>query len=107
MAKQHFTIVSCVTVLCTALHEGADILSRIKVRRKGLDISAQDLELSITRGESAVNALYNTIFQRLGESFAQGDREHDRESDVKDTADSLQRSQAMPCERYAYTSKVR
>ena len=80
MASQRFTVASRVIVLCSAFHEGADILSQIKVRRKGLDISAQELELSITRGESAVKAQYDTTFRRLGDFFAQGDREFNHDT---------------------------
>ena len=73
MSTQLSTVAECVATLCSAYHDGAQTLLQIKAKRKGLDISAQELELSITRAESAVNKQYGVTRKRLGDAFALGD----------------------------------
>lgn len=74
MSTQLVAVSDCVAALCSVYHEGATILHRLKIKRKGLDISAQELELSITRGESVVRDHYKRTQEHLGESFKDGDR---------------------------------
>ena len=73
MSTQTSTVADCVATLCSAYHSGAQILLQIKAKRKGLDISAQELELSITRAESVVNKQYGVTRKHLGDAFALGD----------------------------------
>lgn len=67
----------CIATLCSAYHEGASIFQQIKSKRKGLDISAQELELSITCGESLLRDQYERSYShshsQFGELFAHGD----------------------------------
>jgi len=73
MSAQLSTVAHRVTALCSAYHDGAHALAQIKAKRKGLDISAQELELSITHGESSVSNQYHATYKRFGEPFAHGD----------------------------------
>ena len=74
MSVQLVSVAECVAALCSAYHSGATLLQKIKKKRKGLNIAAQDLELSITRGEAGVRGQYELVFSRYGETFAHGDR---------------------------------
>ena len=68
------TVAERTAALCSVYHDGATLLQCIKSKRKGLDISATELELAITGAESAVRDQYERTSQRFGASYAQGDR---------------------------------
>ena len=63
--------------LCSAYRDGAKLIQQMKANdrssRKDFT-SAQELELSLNRGESAVRNQYERIHKHCGEAFAQGDR---------------------------------
>ena len=75
------SVFACVTSLCSAYHEGAELIQQIRADKNfcmtfeesPLGTSAQDLESSLKRGESAVRNHYERIHKRCGEAFAQGD----------------------------------
>lgn len=71
---QQLKVSSCISTLCSVYHEGAVLLQKIKSKRKGLDISAQELELAINSAESGVRDSFDSTYQYVGHSFAQGDR---------------------------------
>ena len=106
MSTQPSTVADCIAALCSAYHEGAQILLLIKAKRKGLDISAQELELSITRAESAVNNQYGVTCQRFGDGFALGDRKSYM-SCSKKSAHCLQDLQATPYNILLSTSRLK
>lgn len=59
------TLADSIDALCAGYRDGAAIIHEIKRKRKGLDISAQELELSVTRRDQ--------YEQELGELFVRGD----------------------------------
>ena len=75
------SVFACVASLCSAYHEGAELIQQIRAdknfcmnfQESPLGTSAQDLESSLKRGESAVRNQYERIHKRCGEAFAQGD----------------------------------
>ena len=75
------SVFACVDSLCSAYHEGAELIHQIRVdknfwmtfQESPLGASAQDLESSLKGGESAVRNQYERIRKRCGEAFAQGD----------------------------------
>ena len=75
------SVFACVAALCSAYHEGAELIQQIRAdknfcmtfQESPLGTSAQDLESSLKRGESAVRNHYERIRKRCGEAFAQGD----------------------------------
>ena len=78
-------VVSCVAAVCSAYHDGTELIHQIKERRKakkalreavGPDSTTKDLELSLARGQDVVRSQYERDFRRLGEAFAVGDRKH-------------------------------
>ncbi|KAL6718332.1 hypothetical protein ACLMJK_004421 [Lecanora helva] len=101
------SVADTVAALCSTYHDGAHILSQIKARRKGLDISAQDLELSITRAQSAVNSQYEVTYRHLGENVSQGDQDaidairevttHVNSQVIKQLRDHLERQSKIDC----------
>jgi hypothetical protein len=92
-------VVSCVAAVCSAFHDGAELVQQIKAKRKaqkGLQsttrggVGARDesstaaaptqtstieLEMSLSRGEAVVRSQFDRDFKRFGEGFAVGDRE--------------------------------
>ena len=76
------SVIACVASLCAVYHEGAELIYQIRAdqdfcmtfQESSLGRSAQDLESSLERGESAVRNQYERIHKRCGEAFAQGDR---------------------------------
>ena len=73
------SVSACVASLCSAFHDGNELIQRIKgnnnkSRKFFQDPSAQELESSLNLGESAVRSHYEHTYKRCGEAFAQGDR---------------------------------
>lgn len=79
-------VVACVAAVCSAYHDGAELVHQIKAKRKAKRIlqqevssqssSTKELELSLHRGEDVVRSQYDRDFRRFGDSFAQGDRKY-------------------------------
>ena len=78
-------VVSCVAAVCSAYHDGTELIHQIKERRKAKkalreavspDSTTKDLELSLARGQDVVRSQYDRDFRRLGQAFALGDRKH-------------------------------
>ncbi|MCJ1262999.1 hypothetical protein MMC22_002869 [Lobaria immixta] len=77
-------VVACVAAVCSAYHDGAELVHQIKAKRKAKRIlqqevssqssSTKELELSLHRGEDVVRSQYDRDFRRFGDSFAQGDQ---------------------------------
>ena len=76
------SVSECVASLSSAYHDGAELIHKIKAKRRSrntfhdasIDASAQELESSLNRGESAVRNQYERTYKRCGDAFAQGDR---------------------------------
>ena len=76
------SVFTCVASLCSAYYDGAELIQQFKANKNSrktfqdgpIGISAQELESSLSRGESAVRIEYERIHKRCGEAFAQGDR---------------------------------
>lgn len=76
------SVFACVASLCAVYHEGAELIHQIRAdqnfcmtsQESPLGRSAQDLESSLERGESAVRNQYERIHKRCGEAFVRGDR---------------------------------
>ncbi|KAL9104625.1 MAG: hypothetical protein Q9163_000429 [Psora crenata] len=75
-------VVGCVAAVCSAYHDGAELVQHIKEKRKArkalkqapqVDETTQELEQSLSRGEGTVRTQYDRDFKRFGESFANGD----------------------------------
>ena len=75
-------VVACVAAVCSAYHDGAEILQQIKAKRKArkaarqdllTESSTQELELSLHRGEDVVQSQYDRDYKRFGAAFANGD----------------------------------
>ena len=76
-------VVGCVAAVCSAYHDGTELIHQIKERRKAKralreavspENATKDLELSLAQGQDAVRSRYDRDFRRLGEAFAIGDR---------------------------------
>lgn len=63
-----------VASVCFAYQEGFVLIQNIRAKNKQLPPLAQQLETSLTRGETAVNGQYEKSRIRFGEIFALGDR---------------------------------
>ena len=76
-------VVACVAAVCSAYHDGAELVHQIKAKRKARrhqEVSSQtfetrELERSLHRGEEVVRSQYDRDFRRFGASFESGDRE--------------------------------
>lgn len=73
------SVFACVASLCSAYYDGAELIQHFKASKDShlggpIGRSAQELELSLSRGENAVRIEYERIHERCGEAFAQGDR---------------------------------
>ena len=76
------TVSACVASLCSAYHDGLELIHQIKAEKSSstpfqdalIGLSAQELESSLRRGESAVSNQYERIHKHCGDAFAQGDR---------------------------------
>ncbi|MCJ1470871.1 hypothetical protein MMC07_009518 [Pseudocyphellaria aurata] len=78
-------VVACVAAVCSAYHDGAELVHQIKAKRKAKkalqqvpssqNSSTAELEASLHRGEDVVRNQYDRDFRRFGDSFAHGDRE--------------------------------
>lgn len=75
-------VVACVAAVCSAYHDGGELLEQVTVKRNArkvarrdalIDDSTQDLRLSLTRGESVVQSQYDRDYRRFGAAFADGD----------------------------------
>ena len=75
-------VVACVAAVCSAYHDGAEILQQIKAKRRArkaarqdllTENSTQELELSLHRGENVVQSQYDRDYKRFGTAFANGD----------------------------------
>ena len=85
------SVTACIASLCSAYHDGNELIRQIKGSRKNRktfrnasgDISIQELELSLSRGESAVRNQYELTYKRYGDAFAQGDRKSTRYHHLK------------------------
>ena len=79
-----FAVVTCVTAVCSAYHDGAELVQQIKAKRKARrallqnassqHVATSELEMSLHRGEGVIRSQYDRDFRRFGKSFAQGDR---------------------------------
>lgn len=79
-------VVACVAAVCSAYHDGAELVHQIKAKRKAKralqqELSSEpssttELELSLNRGEAVVRSQYDRDFRRFGDSFAHGDRKY-------------------------------
>ena len=75
------SVLACVASLCSAYNQGVELIQQIRADKKScmtfqespLGTSAQDLESSLKRGESAVGNYYERIHKRCGAVFAKGD----------------------------------
>lgn len=82
LAMSRDSVFACVTLLSSAYHDGAELILKIKAKRKSRNTfqdasivaSAQELESSLNRGVSAVRSQYERTYNRCGDAFAQGDR---------------------------------
>lgn len=101
-AQDFHAVVSCVAAVCSAYHDGAELVQQIKAKRKAqkgvqstargggeggardalstaasasTQISTIELEMSLSRGEGVVRSQFDRDFKRFGEGFAVGDRE--------------------------------
>ena len=76
------SVSACIASLSSVYHDGVELIQNIKAKRKSrntfqdasIDASAQELEWSLNRGESAVRNQYERTHKRCGDAFAQGDR---------------------------------
>ena len=75
-------VVACVAAVCSAYHDGAEILQQIRAKRNArkaarLDAFTEDatreLEVSLTRGEDVIQSQYERDYKRFGVAFANGD----------------------------------
>ena len=75
-------VVACVAAVCSAYHDGADILRQIRAKRNArkaarMDAFTEDatheLEVSLTRGEDVIQSQYDRDYKRFGAAFANGD----------------------------------
>ena len=80
-------VVACVAAVCSAYHDGGELVQQIKAKRKAKkallsqdapcgpnDGSTTELEKSLSRGEGVVRSQFDRDFKRFGETFATGDR---------------------------------
>ncbi|KAL2046681.1 hypothetical protein ABVK25_011653 [Lepraria finkii] len=75
MFGQLFDRVSdCVATVCSAYQEGFIGIQNIRAKRKQLESSPQELEGSLTHGETAVKDQYEKSRRRYGEASALGDQ---------------------------------
>ena len=71
-----------VASLCSAYHDGVELIQYIKTKRDSrkasrdasMSASALELESSLRHGENAVRNQYVLTYERCGGAFAQGDR---------------------------------
>lgn len=81
-------VVACVAAVCSAYHDGGELVQQIKAKRKAQKAllsndaanaanyaSTTELEMSLSRGEGVVRSQFDRDFKRFGETFATGDRE--------------------------------
>ncbi len=75
-------VVACVAALCSAYHNGGEILQQIRAERNArqaarLDAftedSTHDLAISLARGEDVIQSQYDRDYKRFGQAFADGD----------------------------------
>lgn len=75
-------VVACVAALCSAYHNGGEVLQQIRAERNArqaarLDAftedSTHDLAISLARGEDVIQSQYNRDHKRFGQAFADGD----------------------------------
>lgn len=79
-------VVACVAAVCSAYHDGGELVQQIKAKRKAKkallpndtpsdpnNASTTELEMSLSRGESVVRSQFDRDFKRFGETFATGD----------------------------------
>ncbi len=82
LAMSRDSVSTCIASLSSAYHDGAELIQKIKGKRKSrntfqdasIDASAQELESSLNRGESAVRIQYERTYKCCGDAFAKGDR---------------------------------
>lgn len=74
---------TCIASLCSAYRDGAQLVQQMKANDRSsrktfqeapIGTSAEELESSLNRGESAVRNQYERTHKHCGEAFAQGDR---------------------------------
>lgn len=76
------SVSACVASLSSVYHDGAELVQQIIAKKRSrntfqdasIDATAQELESSLNRGESAVRNQYERTYKRCGDAFAQGDR---------------------------------
>lgn len=82
------SVVACVAAVCSAYHDGADLVQQIKVKRKvkkargtlqqnfiAQELAIHELEKSLHRGQGVVQDQFDFQFRRFGPAFQEGDRE--------------------------------
>ncbi|KAF6233706.1 hypothetical protein HO173_007918 [Letharia columbiana] len=76
------SVSACVASLSSVYHNGAELVQQIIAKRRSrntfqdasIDVTAQELESSLNRGESTVRNQYERTYKRCGDAFAQGDQ---------------------------------
>ena len=77
-------VVGAVAAVVSAYNDGSELVKKVRERRRTRralenaalqDNSTQDLEDSLDTGQALVRRKYDTSYRRLGETFANGDRE--------------------------------
>ena len=75
-------VVACVAAVCSAYHDGAEILQQIRAKRNArkaarLDAFSEDttheLGISLARGQDVIQSQYDRDYKRFGVAFANGD----------------------------------
>lgn len=75
-------VVACVAAVCSAYHDGAELLQRVIASRNASNASQWDaltgdsieeLRQSLFRGKSVVQSQYDRDYRRFGAAFADGD----------------------------------
>lgn len=107
------SVAACVASLSSTYHDGAELIRSIKAKRKSrntfqdasINASAQELESSLIRGESAVRNQYERTYKRCGDAFAQGDRMFLRHKHRDQLLNVIQSWPGMLCKTSLLTSK--
>ncbi|KAL9604395.1 MAG: hypothetical protein Q9219_000583 [cf. Caloplaca sp. 3 TL-2023] len=75
-------VVACVGAIISAYHDGAELVAQIKAKRKAKkelqngslqDVTTQELESSLQRGQGIVQSQFDRDARRFGEQFRVGD----------------------------------
>ncbi|KAL8694640.1 MAG: hypothetical protein Q9218_000735 [Villophora microphyllina] len=75
-------VVACIGAIISAYHDGAELVSQIKAKRKARkalqngslqELTTKELELSLHRGEGVVQSQFDRDARRFGDQFTTGD----------------------------------